>query len=725
MGMILQTNIDKDGVMTVFFNHPDRSANTLNQQMFDELEDCVSLLERGSHNVSAVIFTSDKLDVFIIGADLFEMNDMDRDQMQHFLERGQKLFDRIENLKMPTVAAINGHCLGGGLELAMACRWRVASDKGTINIGLPESKLGIFPAWGGTTRLTRRLGAAKALPILLTGRLMPPAKAQRAGLVDEVVRPEALIHAARRLCNRQRSKGESRRVAFSLWTLFVCWAARRKTLAKTLGHYPAAEKLIDVVRIASLKGHEAGLRAERESVIELVDTEVCRNLMRLFYLQQEAKQSIRKTIGVERKTVEHAVVIGGGTMGAGIAHALVRTGVKVGLIDINEDVISSALGRIKAMLDADVRSKRLSMLQAQQAMCHISPFTDWNGLKLADIVIEAVAETMDVKGPLFKKLDQFARPDTVLASNTSSLSITDLAEVTKIPSRVIGLHFFNPVPKMPLVEVIRTKYNNNKLGNISLASAAALSLSLGKTPIVVADAPGFLVNRVLIPYLAEALVMASQGVPVTDIDTAMKRWGMPMGPFELLDQIGLDVGVSILHSVRGRLGDHIMIPDSIGQVIDHGWLGRKTGQGFYDYRRKQRRSVNMGLVNLLTKNNLQIKHNALDDQSIQWRLMLPMINESARLLTEGVVDSADTIDLASVFGLGLAPFRGGLVRFAETMGLDRVVEAMMKLQTDHGLRFAPVESLCRIADAKKSMQELVCRNKTRTAHTTCGEVITS
>ncbi|MEE9211779.1 MAG: 3-hydroxyacyl-CoA dehydrogenase NAD-binding domain-containing protein [Phycisphaeraceae bacterium] len=714
MSKTLHTQTDGDNVLIVRFDHADKSINTFSPLALDELDAVIAALERGEQEPVGVIFTSDKPDVFISGADLFEMSRMDRPQMQQFLEHGQSLFDRIAKLPMPTVAAINGHCLGGGLELSLACTWRVAADKGSINLGLPEIMLGIIPAWGGTTRVTRMLGLTRALPLLLTGKTMPPRKAQRVGLIDEVVRPEALLAAARRLLKRTPPVHRPPlvdRVIMATGPLcdLVGRKARRQTLARTFGNYPAAEKLIDTALIAARHGHDAALRAERDAVMQLVNTDACTNLMRLFFLRQNAKRTIRQTLDAEPAEVNHVAVIGGGIMGAGIVHSLIRCGVRVRLIDIDEKAISASLRRIKRMIDGDVKAKRISPLQAQQAIHRVSPTTDWSGLKLIDLVIEAVTEKMDVKHQVFEKLDRLTKPDAVLASNTSSLNITELAETTANPGRVIGLHFFNPVPKMPLVEVVRTKHSDAA----ALATGTALAMRMGKTPIIVADAPGFVINRVLIPYLAEALVMASEGVSIVEIDRAMKKWGMPMGPFELLDQVGLDVAVYILQSLRSALGQTIVIPHGIEQVVERGWLGRKSGRGFYDYKRKGRPRVNTDLINLLSNQKPKVRsaksaigNQKSDEQDIQWRLVLLMVNEAARLLTEGVTDSTDTIDLASVLGLGLAPFRGGLVHFAETAGLDEIVKHLDQMAQRHGPRFAAVEALRHAAEAHLPMQEL-------------------
>lgn len=724
MSKTLHAHLDGNSVLTVWFDHVGKSVNTFSLEALGELENLVAGLERDGSATGGVIFTSAKADGFISGADLFEMANLDSDAVSRFVKQGQDVFCRIARLPMPTVAAINGHCLGGGFELALACRARVAADRGSINIGLPEIKLGIIPAWGGTTRMTRMLGPIRALPLLLTGKTMSPRKAMRSGVIDEVVRPEALLAAARRLLatcdalNHRRRPSMLNRVILAVPALtnVVCTTALRKTATETFGNYPAAYEMIDTVAAACRNGLETGLQAEHESITRLVDTDTCRNLMRLFFLRQESKLAIRNKLSIaghaESGTeVRQAAVVGGGTMGAGIAHALIRSGISVRFLEVNEPALSAALQRVHGMIGSDIRSKRLSRLQGEAAMHLLSPATTASlehhphSLKMMNIVIEAVAERMDIKTGIFEKLDQYTPDGTVLASNTSSFRIAALANAVTNPRRVIGLHFFNPVSKMPLVEVVRTGHSDAA----ALRMGVELASRLGKTPILVADGPGFLVNRVLIPYLAEALMMASEGSSIVDMDREMKVWGMPMGPFELLDQVGLDVAMSILDSLSASFGEHVLVPEGIHEIVERGWLGRKSGCGFYKYGRKGRPHLNEGMAAMLTKSG---EGGTLDSNTTRARLILPMVNEAARLLVEGVTDSADTIDLASVLGLGLAPFRGGLVHFAEVEGLDHIVEQMDQLGNRCGTRFSPCPELRTIAESGRPMQDLAAMEST-------------
>ena len=703
----LRTAVDADGILTVWFDAPGKSVNTITWQMLLDLREVVTAIERDKPK--GVIFASTKSDCFIAGGDLFDIRRLatgDPEMTTKFLADGQTLWNRIEKLPCPTAVAINGDCLGGGFELALACTWRVAADDGSINIGLPEVKIGILPGWGGTTRLPRLIGIPKALPLLLTGKALPPKKAKKAGLIDETVRPEALLAAAKRLVLSGPRKPKKLplvdRLASGIGRNMVLAKATKKTLEQTHGNYPAAMAVLDIIRAGFDRGFDAGLEAERKALRELMDSPACHNLMRLFFLKQGVKKALMAQLnGARGRDVTHAAVIGGGTMGAGIVHSLARAGIQVRLVEVNDKAAAAALGRVRKMLDDDTYSGKLSALEAKHAFNRVSPTTDWTGLNMADVVVEAVAESMDVKREVFAKLDRLCKPDAVLASNTSSLCISEMAEATQRPGRVVGLHFFNPVPKMPLVEVVRAE----KSDDASLATAVALAGRIGKIPVLVKDAPGFLVNRVLIPYLAEALVMASEGVPVETIDLAMKKWGMPMGPFELLDEIGLDIAAHVLKSLGAHMDPPLATSPSVGTALERGWLGKKSGKGFYLHggKKSSKLLVNHEMAALVAGGK---PAPAVTDEQIHWRLVLPMVNEAAKLLAEGVADSADTVDLATVMGIGFAPFRGGLARFADSVGSDKVLVHLEQLAAKHGPRFAPAAALKPIAAGKKPMTDI-------------------
>jgi 3-hydroxyacyl-CoA dehydrogenase/enoyl-CoA hydratase/3-hydroxybutyryl-CoA epimerase len=701
----IRTSTDADKVLTIRMDLPGKPVNACSPQVLSELEQAIEAAERD--RPAAIIFASAKQRSFNAGADLFEIRGMNPEQLAEYLRRGQALFDRIARLPMPTIAAINGDCLGGGFELALACRYRVAADDGSISVGLPEVKLGLIPAWGGTTRLPRTVGLRRALPILLAGKTMPPRKAQRAELVDEVVRPEALMAAAKRIVTsgapaRRPARLDRAAARLSPVRSRILEAARCQTLEKTYDNYPAPLRVLDVIRIGYDRGFDAGLEAERSAILELAQTESTRNLLRLFFLRQGAKKRAAERITAAPHDVKHAAVIGGGTMGAGIVHAMIRVGIPVRLVEVNPQAVSAALGRIKRMLDDDVSAGKIDRLAARHALNRVSPTTQWTGLELADVVVEAVLETIEAKREVFNRLDRLTRTGAVLATNTSSLRVSEMAQATLHPERIVGLHFFNPVPKMPLVEVVRAAQSDDA----SLATAVALAVRLGKTPVVVSDAPGFLVNRILVPYLAEALLMAGEGMPIRAIDDAAKRWGMPMGPFELLDEIGLDIAAHVLKSLAGPTPVPGNVLALFERAAEHKWLGKKSGRGFYDYPRqrgRRRRAVAPEVNEEVVRTFATGAVHTPDAESLQWRLVLPMVNESARVLEEGVTDSADSVDLATVFGLGLAPFRGGIVQFANTVGAPEIVRRLDELTAKHGVRFTPAPLLREAAQSNQPL----------------------
>jgi 3-hydroxyacyl-CoA dehydrogenase/enoyl-CoA hydratase/3-hydroxybutyryl-CoA epimerase len=692
---IIRITTDADGVVTVWFDAPGKSVNSITDKLVTELTEAIALVEKQQPPAKALIFASAKKDSFIAGGDLFEIRAMsaDPDRMTKFLADGQALYTRIANLPFPTIVAINGDCLGGGFELALACTYRVAADDGSINIGLPETKIGILPGWGGTVRMPQLIGIRKALPLILLGKPLPPKKAKKTGLIDETVRPEALLAAAKRialkgLARKRKLPLTDRVLQSALLRKKVLAKAEAEMLKQTHGNYPAAAQVIQIVRDTFDHGNQAGFDSERRALRELMHSPACHNLMRLFFLRQGGKRAIAQQVKAKPKEVNEAAVIGGGTMGAGIAYSLARAGVRVRLIEVDAKAAAAALGRVRKMFEDDTYAGRLNALEARHALNRVSPCTDWTGLGLADLVVEAVAETMDVKREVFAKLDRLTRPDCVLATNTSSLSVAEMAASTSHPNRVVGLHFFNPVPKMPLVEVVRAPLSDDQ----SLATAVGASLKMGKTPVLVKDAPGFLVNRVLIPYLAEALYMAGEGIPVETIDLAMKRWGMPMGPLELMDEIGLDIGSHVLKSLGSKLNPPLEAPPTVGEALKRGWLGKKSGTGFYVHGGKKGKDpvLNHELAALVAGGKAAPQ---VSEADIQWRLVLPMVNEAAKLLGEGVTDSADTVDLATVFGTGFAPFRGGLARFADAVGPEELVKRLNDLATRHGPRFVPAEPL--------------------------------
>jgi len=458
-----------------------------------------------------------------------------------------------------------------------------------------------------------------------------------------------------------------------------------------------------VVKTGYEHGMSAGLTAEREAILELVRTDATRNLLRLFYLRRGAKRRAADRLEAKPSEVKYAAVIGGGTMGAGIAHALIRAGIGVRLVEVNPAAASAALGRVRRLLDEDVSAGRLNQLGASHAFNRASPTAEWTGLGMADLVVEAVVETMDAKREVFARLERLTRPNAILATNTNSLRVAEIAKAVNQRGRVIGLHFFNPVNEIPLVEIVRGPQSDDA----ALASGLALANRIGKVPVLVGDAPGFLLNRLLIPHLLEALAVATEGAPILLVDEAMKRWGMPMGPFELLDEIGLDVGMHVLQSLSQTQPCGLSPPVAVAQAVAEGWLGKKTGKGFYLHEKTRKRGkeakpqLNGEMARLIAPRAVSpgTTPTTPSRESIQWRLVLPMVNEAARVLSEGITDSADDIDLATVLAFAFPPFRGGLVKFVEDTGVEPMVRRLEEMAARHGPRFGPAELLGEMARA--------------------------
>jgi 3-hydroxyacyl-CoA dehydrogenase/enoyl-CoA hydratase/3-hydroxybutyryl-CoA epimerase len=683
---------DSDDVVTLWLDAPGKSVNTLNRAMWADLAEAIGELEKSKP--AGVILASAKNRTFIAGADLFEMRDMDRAALETYLRDGQVILNRLSKLTCPTVAAINGDALGGGLEVALACRHRVAADDaGTI--GLPETKLGLVPGWGGTQRLPRLIGLRDALAILVAGKALAPRDAQRAGIVDDVTSADHLLAAAKsRLRQRPRERVEPRPAedgaAFS--------EAERDAKAKSRGQYPAQLRVIEVTRIGWENGIEAGLAAELKALCDLRDTSEGRALMRAFFLRTGAKRAAAARAGGEARKVDRAAIIGGGVMGAGVAHAMLKCGIPVTLVEVSPDAVDRAKQRLAGMFSDDVSDGRLTQKAADDALRKLSARTEWDGVGKADFVLEAVIEHLDAKREVLAKADQVAPAGAVIASNTSSLSIRELAGATARPARFVGLHFFNPVPRMALVEVVKLADTEP----VAAATAVALATRLGKTPVVVGDGPGFIVNRVLMPYLSEGMRLVAEGYPVDAVDKAVVEWGMPMGPLTLIDQIGMDVIVGIFQAMQPHLGDErILLPHAADVMMERGWLGRKTGKGFYTYPPKEQRgakpTVNVELVGIMTGNGSRGGSKEIADTAVQDRVLLPMVNEAARLMSEGVADSADAVDLATLLGMGFPAFRGGLAAYADSIGSAQLVRKLEGLTGKHGPRFEPAPLLRELA----------------------------
>jgi len=630
---------DAAGVMWVWFDAPDSKVNVLSRAVMGELE--AGLDEWGARDPRGWIFISAKPDVFIAGADIRELAALGSvaDGVAAS-QAGQRIFAKIEQLRAPTVAAIHGACLGGGCELALACRVRVATDHPKTQIGLPETQLGILPGWGGSQRLPRLIGLQAALGIMVPGGTVKAEKALRLELVDAVVPPVALRETA----VAWLGKPSQRRTVLRVFDPVIRLVARKRVLARTRGLYPAPLRAIEVVG--------RGYAAEAQALGELVVTPVCKNLIRVFFLRE--KYTKWKVPGVAAGKVGKVGVIGAGVMGAGIAQWCAARGLPVRLKDIKPEFVANGVKRIASVFREGVQRRKLTELEAQHGLARVHPTTDYTGFGSCDLVIEAVLEKIEVKRALFAELTPHLPDKCIIASNTSAIPIDDLATASGRPDRFVGIHFFNPVHKMPLVEVVR----GTQTSPATLAAAVEFVKQLKKIPVIVRGTPGFLVNRLLMPYLNEAGKLVGEGVNATSIDAAMLAFGMPMGPLRLLDEVGLDVAFDVARELAEAFRDRMTVAPLLAEMHAAGLKGRKGGSGFYHYEGRSERP-----------NRKYHTGKSLPTAEIQQRLLAVMIAEAKLCLVEKVVETEDDIDVGIIFGTGFPPFRGGLVKYARDAGL--------------------------------------------------------
>lgn len=641
--------LDHDGIAWITFDSPKSPVNVWNEETLRELNHHLEALEHDTR-MRALVLRSAKEKIFVAGADLKAIREMPHARVSDLIWLGQAVFDRLSRLKVTKVAAIHGACMGGGYEVALACDFRIASDHDSTKIGLPETQLGILPAWGGSTRLPRLIGVRKALELITTGKLLNAKAAMHAGLVTHVAPAERLETLARKLARERRPGFKFRwENVFPLPLLFGRIAEKR-VQAKTRGLYAGVTKSVEVVASATNGEIEDGLKLEREAVDELIKNPETARLIDLFFKREEANK--RPPATGTAIPIQDAVVIGAGVMGAGIAHTLASRGVRALMTDVTSDSLARGMERIHGLVSEATRRRLVTKVQGRDTLDRISTTHTAVPLNRYHLVIEAATESMDLKKKIFADLAARVSSDTILATNTSALSIAELAATVPHPERVIGLHFFNPVHRMPLVEIIILPETSAEV----LATAVKFIQRIGKTPVIVKDSPGFLVNRILVPYLMEAVRLHESGVAVKDIDDAMLEFGMPMGPMRLLDEIGLDVAAHVAKTLAVAFPDRFPKSDALDKMVAAGQLGKKSGQGFYRYKDGQ---------------EVVVDHETPMPQheSLQTNLALLLSQEAMRCLKEGIARTADDIDLAMVLGTGYPPFRGGPITFAKDTGI--------------------------------------------------------
>jgi len=657
--------IRDDGVVVLSLDRHDSSVNAMSQDVLLELGD---LIERIAMDPpKAVVIQSIKAAGFIAGADLKEFQEFDRrGTVNDAIRRGQSTYQKLAELPCPTVAAIHGHCLGGGTELALACRYRVASNDPSTRIGLPETQLGIFPGWGGSSRLPQLVGAPAAMDMMLTGRNLSASAARSIGLVDKVVAPAVLLDTAVSLALKGTTRPFKQRA--TAW-ITNTWLARKllaTQMAKQVArkarkeHYPAPYALINTWARTGGSPIQTRLDAERRAVVKLAGTPTARNLIRIFFLTERLK-----ALGGKDHGIQHVHVVGAGVMGGDIAAWSAYKGFNVTLQDREQRFIDPAMERAQALFAKRVKDDSKRPAVAARLKADLAG----DGVALADLVIEAIIENPEAKRALYQSLEPTMKADALLTTNTSSIPLDELRDHIQRPAQFAGLHYFNPVAQMPLVEII----HHDGMAPETERRLASFCKALGKFPVPVAGTPGFLVNRVLFPYMLEAATAYAEGVPGPVLDKAAVKFGMPMGPIELLDTVGLDVAAGVGKELAPFLG--LQVPAALA-TVEQGKRGKKDGQGLYKWENGRAQKPDVPA-------NYEVPADLED------RLILPLLNEAVACLHDGVVADADLLDAGVIFGTGFAPFRGGPIQYIRATGADALVERLKVLQQRYGDRFAP------------------------------------
>ena len=698
-GPMIRREMGDDHICVLTFDRPESGANIFDAPTLDELNEHLDFIENES-SLHGLIITSSKKSIFIAGADLKTLlKESQTGDMRAFIARGQGILNRLAELKIPTVAAIHGASAGGGYEVTLACDYRVASDDPTTRIGLPETTLGLIPAWGGCTRLPRLIGGERAAEVILKGKLYSAQEALKLGLVDEITSRDRLVDLARKTLRDGKRKPS---------------AAPKldQEIPAPRDHNPAPARALEVIKKGLFGSTQQSLAFELNVIVDLGKTESTQNLIRNFFLAEKYKKGTSKT---PAEKVVHAAVIGAGVMGSGIAQWLSSRGVTVILRDVAREQIDRALANIEKIYAVGVKRGLISEEKAKEGRARIVASTAPMELRDVQIVIEAASEKIDIKKEIFCELAMQAGPKTIVATNTSALPVGELADATVSPEHVIGLHFFNPVSRMKLVEVVIAKQTSDDTRERTLAFAR----QIGKLPVLVRDSPGFLVNRVLFPYLLDAAELFESGLEAVKIDQALVQWGMPMGPLRLIDEIGVDIAVDIGNTLERAYGLRDHVPTVLLWLRDKQMLGRKTGAGFYKYEGKThtpddslmewRRGLH-GEPEGAEGPNIPPDRDRdprlrLDEKELAHRLVFLMVNEAARCVEEKVVDAPEDADYGMILGTGFAPFRGGPLRFAEHFGLKKAVEEMEQLAQSEE-KFWPCEILKKhVRDGTKFYKE--------------------
>ncbi len=690
-----------------FGKYEKKSMTTLSADTLLELKHVVEQIaaKEKSKEVKGVLFFSHKPGVFLAGVDVSLINSLKTEaDAARGAEQGQMIYNMIEDLKSATAAVVDGICLGGGLELSLSCKRIYVSDNPKTALGLPEVMLGVLPGFGGTYRLPKRIGLPNALDMILTGRQVKSKAAIKNGLATAMLPTERMMELAMDLILKpvpKKNEGFSKtleNVAMDnfLTRKIIFQKAREKVLSQSKGFYPAPLKILEVLEAGSSKGRDAYLAMEAQAFGELSQTTVSRNLQHIFFLTDNSKKLEGKE---ELPAIERGAVLGAGVMGGGIAWLFAQNNQAPIMKDINQAGLELGLKQASQNFSSALKKKRMSEDDFNRKMRSITPTTSFDGFMGVDLVVEAVVENMQVKKKIFSELEEMVKPDCLITTNTSSLSVTEMSQALKDSSRFAGLHFFNPVNKMPLVEIIA----HPKASKKTLDTLYKWALDVKKTPVIVNDGPGFLVNRILAPYLNEAAYLLESGISIKDIDQAALNFGMPMGPCRLMDEVGLDVCEKVGKIMQEGLGSRALASGLSHKLTESGALGKKNAKGFYLYDEKgQSTGVNPVVESLLPSTSTTI-----DELQLQLRLFLPMINEAAYCLMDKIVTKASVVDIAMIYGIGFPPFKGGLLTYADSEGLERVTAIMQQFASEVSAeRYTPAPLLMELMQKKSTFYSL-------------------
>lgn len=700
---VWKLEINDRGIAYLTIDVPGEKVNILSLEVLEELGRILENVKNNS-SIKALIIKSGKPDTFIAGANLheFETGFKDPSFATKAIDIGHQTYNKLAALPIPTIAFINGICVGGGLELALACKYRVVTDHPKTSLGLPETTIGIFPGWGGTQRLPRLIGLMEAVQMITSGRPVNGPKAVKIKLADAIIASEfseqiedfvqqcLSDNGRKKIVEKRKPSGMQHWLieANPLGRSYFFKKAKEEILSKTKGQYPAPLVALKVIEETHDLPLSKGLEREKASFIESIPTlfKVAKHLIHLFFVQEAAKKVTGAPAGTVPAAVSNVGVIGAGTMGIGIAYLCSKSDYPVRLKDISWEILGKAMGAISKIYEKLAKKRKFKPYEVSLKMHKISATTDYKGFKSIDLAIEAATENLELKYQIFKDLENNLSPQAMIASNTSSLTIAEMSQNMQHPERFVGMHFFNPADRMPLVEIVPGKQTSPEI----VAGAMDFCRKLGKTPILVHDCAGFLVNRIFVLGANEVIWMLQEGVSLKRLEEVLLKFGLPMSPFELGDEVGNDVSYKVSHIFEKAYGERMSPPPLLQVMNEKKLLGKKVGKGFYIYKGKEK-DENQEIKDLLKAYPKQQRE--ITDQEIVERVLYLMINEAWRCLQEHIVDDPDIIDLAMIMGTGFPPFRGGLMQYASDVGQERIIDRLKFYEKLYGPRFKPAREV--------------------------------